>query len=386
MDPNSIPEKRISYIYDEDLEAECNRLPSMLNRASIVQDLINSYGILNSNKILVVRSTKATESDLKQFHSSSYVDFLKKTNSACDLEKFEKESGEYGLDYDCPLLEKNFDFVSRIAGGTLTAATLLCRRISRVAINWFGGWHHAQRDEAEGFCYVNDVVLGIQRLQKVFNRILYIDLDVHHANGVQNAFELSKSILTLSFHKKEIGFYPGSGSLGEIGKSTGSYYCLNVPFLSNICDKNYLLLFTNIFERVYESFNPFAIVIQCGGDILYGDHVGQCNISIDTMAKCIKQVLNCNIPSLILGGGGYHLANTARYWTYLTSIIAGVELDEDIPDSSEYFTLYAPTYELKINTGNQKDDNTEEYISKLPPTTGDISQPLRLHLSTSMLI
>lgn len=94
---------------------------------------------------MVVKSIKATENDLKQFHCSSYIDLLKETNSSNDLELYEEQLAEYGLDYDCPLLERNFDFVSRIAGGTLTASILLCRKISQIAINWFGGWHHAQR-------------------------------------------------------------------------------------------------------------------------------------------------------------------------------------------------------------------------------------------------
>ncbi|KAK9710654.1 Histone deacetylase domain [Popillia japonica] len=368
MDPHSIPRREIIYIYDEDLEAECNRLPSMLNRASIVQDLINSYGILKSEKVLVVRSIKAREHDLNRFHSSSYIDILKKTNTMDDTEEFEKELAQYGLNYDCPILERNYDFVCRIAGGTLTAAMLLCRKISRIAINWCGGWHHAQSDEAEGFCYVNDIVLGIQKLQHAFGKILYVDLDVHHGNGVQKAFELSKNVLTLSFHKHEIGFYPGTGLLDDVGKSSGSYYCINVPFLSGICDKNYTHLFNNIFERVYSSFEPSAIVLQCGADILFGDHVGQCNVTINALVKCVKKVIDCNIPCLVLGGGGYNFANTARYWTCITSTIIDTELDDDIPDCSEYFTLYAPTYELQIYPGNQKDYNTEEYIANVIDT------------------
>ncbi|KAI4463763.1 histone deacetylase [Holotrichia oblita] len=254
-----------------------------------------------SEKVLVVKSIKATENDLKKFHSSSYIDILKKTNVTDDIEALEKELAQHGLNYDCPVLERNFDFVCRIAGGTLTAAMLLCRKISRIAINWSGGWHHAQRDEAEGFCYVNDIVLGIQKLQKVFDKILYVDLDVHHGT-------------------------------------------------------------------VYSSFEPSAIVVQCGADILFGDRVGQCNVTIKALVKCVKKIINCNIPCLVLGGGGYNFANTARYWTCITSTIIDTEIDDDIPDCSEYFTLYTPTYELRINPGNQKDYNTEEYIANVIDT------------------
>ncbi|KAI4463757.1 histone deacetylase [Holotrichia oblita] len=207
--------------------------------------------------------------------SYSSADILKKTNVTDDIEALEKELAQHGLNYDCPVLERNFDFVCRIAGGTLTAAMLLCRKISRIAINWSGGWHHAQRDEAEGFCYVNDIVLGIQKLQKVFDKILYVDLDVHHGTYVR--------VIMLKLK--------------------------NCNIYINITDK----------IRVYSSFEPSAIVVQCGADILFGDRVGQCNVTIKALVKC-------------------------------------------------YFTLYTPTYELRINPGNQKDYNTEEYIANVIDT------------------
>jgi histone deacetylase 8 len=111
----------------------------------MVQDLIRSYGLTSNNKMLVVQSLDATEDELKLFHSSSYIDFLKSVNDTDDFDENGEEQDEFGLGYDCPLLERTYDFVKTVAGGSLTAAKLLAKSKCEIAINWFGGWHHAQR-------------------------------------------------------------------------------------------------------------------------------------------------------------------------------------------------------------------------------------------------
>jgi histone deacetylase 8 len=337
-------------------------------QASMVQDLIRSYGLTSNNKMLVVQSLDATEDELKLFHSSSYIDFLKSVNDTDDFDENGEEQDEFGLGYDCPLLERTYDFVKTVAGGSLTAAKLLAKSKCEIAINWFGGWHHAQRDSAAGFCYVNDIVLAIHKLTEKFHKILYVDLDIHHGDGVQNAFEYSNKILTLSFHKLMPGFYPGTGKLEDVGSSKGKYYSINVPFLEGISNTTYLKVFSDVFPRVMEAFQPEALVVQCGADSLNGDEVGQSNLTIETIGHCIKNVLGYKKPTLFCGGGGYNFPNSARLWTYLTSVIIGQELDNDIPDTSEFFTHYQPTYELHIDKGKQKDFNTEKYVTEMRAT------------------
>ncbi|KAJ8922638.1 hypothetical protein NQ315_007670 [Exocentrus adspersus] len=360
--------QKVVYICSAELIRQCNRLPTMLNRASMVQDLINSYEVLSPEKFLVVKSLDATEDELKSFHSSAYIDFLKKVNDLEDFDEFEEEQLEYGLAYDCPILERSYDLVKVIAGGTVSAAKLLAREKCKVAINWFGGWHHAQRDSAGGFCYVNDIVIAIQELSRTFERVLYVDLDIHHGDGVQNAFEYSNKILTLSFHKKSPGFYPGTGDLHDVGSAKGKYYSLNVPMLDGVGHGSYLKIFDKVFHSVLTSFKPKCIVVQCGADGLSGDPVGECNLTLKTIGECTERVLKSDLPILFVGGGGYNFANTARLWVYLTSLIGGVSLHEDIPDNSEYFTEYGPTYELYIDASLQKDQNTDAYIASVTST------------------
>lgn len=110
------------------------------------------------------------------------------------------------------------------------------------------------RDEAEGFCYVNDICIGIQRLRSQFRRILYIDLDIHHGNGVENAFAHTRRVFTLSFHQYQAGFYPGSGSQNDCGTGSGKGYCANFPYRSHIQGE----LFVRYFQKCVHIGDKFS--------------------------------------------------------------------------------------------------------------------------------
>jgi len=113
-------------------------------------------------------------------------------------------------------------------------------QICDIAINWAGGLHHAKKFEASGFCYVNDIVIGILELLKYHPRVLYIDIDIHHGDGVQEAFYLTDRVMTVSFHKYGNYFFPGTGDMYEVGAESGRYYCLNVPLRDGIDDQSVL--------------------------------------------------------------------------------------------------------------------------------------------------
>lgn len=162
-------------------------------------------------------------------------------------EEINYKATEYGLGFDCPVWKGLSDYCCYIAGSTMSACQELCSRLKSndIIINWFGGWHHAHRDKAAGFCFVNDIVLGILVLRKRFQRILYVDLDVHHGDGVEEAFESSKRVFTVSFHQMEDGFYPGSGKANDCGFGPGKGYAVNFPYKSGING----LLFKKYFDR-----------------------------------------------------------------------------------------------------------------------------------------
>lgn len=196
----------------------------------------------------VLPSKLATKDQLRLCHSGDYLDVLEGLNASgniitSDNEEEEVEEStvgeEFGLGYDCPRIPKMLEFCQRIAGGTLSAADALIDG-AQVAINWCGGWHHAQRDSAAGFCYVNDIVIGIQRLlQGKFDRVLYIDMDIHHGDGVESALSSTKRVLTLSFHQHEAGFFPGTGEGLQVGFGAAKGYAVNFPFKQHISGDNY---------------------------------------------------------------------------------------------------------------------------------------------------
>lgn len=358
------PEMKVGFIYNENYLREMSRLPRVENRAYIVHELIKAYNLLDL--VNIVNPRQATEEELKCFHSEEYIDYLKKIEDVSDLEKEDlwKLSEQFGLDYDCPLVDKHYTMITWQAGGTLAATHALMNGSCSIAVNWEGGWHHAKKDEAAGFCYINDPVLAILQLRLKFDKVLYIDFDLHHGDGVEDAFAFTKKVMSVSFHKYEEGFFPSTGSINDIGCGKGKYYTVNVPLQDGITDSKFCNIVTRILDKVYEKFQPNVVVCQCGVDTLSNDPMESFNLTNHGIGKCLKLLLSWKIPILLLGGGGYNYWNTARCWCYLTGILLGLELNSDIPDH-KFFLNYGPDYDLNITAGNRPDKNSQEYIDQL---------------------
>lgn len=356
--------RTVGYIHSPEHLFECSRLPKVRGRSLLVHGLIKAYGLLPH--LHTIPPTPATASQLKAFHSEDYIDFLVSCEQCEDLEREDvvNAAKEYNLVDDCPLVKRLYTIVRYIAGGTLTACRALIDGTCNTVVHWEGGWHHAQRTEAAGFCYVNDVVLGIQELYRHFGRVLYVDLDVHHGDGVQDAFYATDKVLTLSFHCHELGFYPGTGLLNEHGYGRGKGYALNVPLRDGIRDSAFISVATKVLDTVLARYQPNAIVCQCGADGLSGDPLGTFNLTPIAFAECLRLLMSTQMPLLVLGGGGYIPANAARCWTQLTAALMGIELADDIPYHC-FLLKYGPGYELRIGPGWRTDFNDLEYLDKI---------------------
>lgn len=356
--------KKIGYIWSNNLIKECNRIPCVKFRSSYVHELIKSYNLLNFIKI--IESKLANLSDLRLFHSSDYLDQLKKIQlnyyEENDIQGDENDL-EYGLGYDCSPIERIWDLSITIAGGTLEGIKSILSGDCDVVINWNGGWHHAERDEAKGFCFINDIAIGIQKLREKFQRVFYIDLDVHHGDGVENAFACTKRVFTLSFHQYENGFFPGTGSIKDCGFGPGLGYAANFPYCENISGLLYVKYFKIVTQLIKDKYKPDVCVIQCGGDVIAGDKLGNANLIPNDLGCCIDEIMLWNLPTIFLGGGGYNIQNTAKYWTYLTSKIIKQEISNDIPDHP-YFLEYGPDYDLSVQRKNIKDLNLEKNLQE----------------------
>ncbi|XP_030636494.1 histone deacetylase 8 isoform X2 [Chanos chanos] len=223
------------------------------------------------------------------------------------------------------------------------------------------------RDEASGFCYVNDAVLGILKLREKYERVLYVDVDLHHGDGVEDAFSFTSKVMTVSLHKFSPGFFPGTGDVSDTGLGKGRGYAVNVPLEDGIRDDRYLQVFTSVMQEVKAQFNPEAVVMQLGADTMAGDPMCSFNMTPVGVGKCLLHILQWELPTLLLGGGGYNLANTARCWTYLTGTVLGQTLASEIPDH-EFFTEYGPDYSLEISPSCRPDRNESQQLDRVIST------------------
>lgn len=369
---------KIAYFYD----AEVGNFyygqghPMKPHRMRMTHNLLLHYGL--HSHMEVFKPTLASAEDMTLFHSDDYVEFLRLVTPENQHEHL-RQLKRFNVAEDCPVFDGLFNFCQVYTGGSVGGAVRLNHKQSDTVVNWSGGLHHAKKAEASGFCYINDIVLCILELLKVHQRVLYIDIDIHHGDGVEEAFYTTDRVMTVSFHK--FGeYFPGTGHLQDVGQHAGKYHSVNVPLKDGIDDSSYEQLYKPIMSKVMEVFRPEAIVFQSGADSLSGDRLGCFNLSIRGHAECLKFMRSFNIPMIVLGGGGYTIRNVARCWAYETGCLLGIDMDDKLPINyySEYF---GPNHQLHIQTSNMENQNTSEYLqgvrsrilehlSQLQPTSG----------------
>ena len=251
----------------------------------------------------VKRPRRSYPVEMATFHAEDYVDFLSKITPDTQHEHATSMQ-KYNLGEDCPIFDGLFDFCKLYTGGSIDGAVRLNHGLSDIAINWSGGLHHAKKSEASGFCYINDLVLAILELLKHHARVVYIDIDIHHGDGVEEAFYLTDRVMTVSFHKFGDMFFPGTGALDQVGGAAGKYYSVNVPLHDGMDDDGFRAIFKSVMQKVMDTYRPGAVVLQCGADSLAADRLGCFNLSLDGHADCVKFMKTFKVPLLVTGGGG----------------------------------------------------------------------------------
>ncbi|KAJ3561196.1 hypothetical protein NPX13_g9041 [Xylaria arbuscula] len=354
--------KKVAYFYDSDIGnfAYVAGHPMKPHRIRLAHSLIMNYGVYK--KMEIYRAKPATRLEMTQFHTDEYIDFLQKVSPE-NMDNFQREQTKFNVGDDCPVFDGLFEFCGISAGGSMEGAARLNRQKCDMAVNWAGGLHHAKKSEASGFCYVNDIVLGILELLRFNKRVLYIDIDVHHGDGVEEAFYTTDRVMTVSFHKYG-EYFPGTGELRDIGIGTGKYYAVNFPLRDGIDDSSYRSVFEPVISSVMEYYNPDAVVLQCGGDSLSGDRLGCFNLSMAGHSNCVKYVKSFNKPTLVVGGGGYTMRNVARTWAFETGLLVDAHMDRTLP-FNEYYEYYGPDYELDVRASNMENANSPEYLEKI---------------------
>jgi len=354
--------KRVAYFYD----AEIGNFyyapghPMKPHRIRMCHNLLLNYRVYE--KMDVFRPQPASEREMTKFHSDDYISFLKMITPQ-NMHDHIKQLQRFNVGEDCPVFDGLYEFCQLSTGGSIGGAVKLNMGKADVAVNWAGGLHHAKKCEASGFCYANDIVLAILELLKVHQRVLYIDIDIHHGDGVEEAFFTTDRVMTVSFHKYG-EYFPGTGDTKDVGAKGGKYYAVNFPLRDGIDDESYASIFRPILGKIMEQYQPGAIVMQCGADSLVGDRLGSFNLSIKGHGKCVEFMKTFNIPLLILGGGGYTIRNVARCWAYETAVALDEQLRNELP-YNDYYEYFAPDHHLHISPSNMENLNTPDYLARI---------------------
>jgi acetoin utilization protein AcuC len=296
-------------------------------RLGLVHELIRELGMEQPAFV----PAPASREELASFHDRHYLDTLEELSRSPEKEAYLA----FGLGAeDNPVFPGLYDWAALLGGATLQATRLVADEGYPIAFSMSGGMHHALAGRASGFCYVNDLVLGIKELVARGKRVAYIDLDAHHGDGVQWAFYNTDQVLTISLHQHPATLFPGTGSLEEMGRGAGKGFSVNLPLWPDSDDDIYTHCFDEIVPPLIEAFQPDYIMTQLGVDTFLADPLANLNLTTGGFGHCVKTLRTIARGRWIaLGGGGYHVINVARAWALAWAIMLGREdeLPRDLP-------------------------------------------------------
>jgi acetoin utilization protein AcuC len=301
--------------------------PYVTQRTGKTHELLVSLGLLGSNGTKEIAPKSATRSELEAFHSTRYLDELQLAAEG----KLTKEGYGMGLGTpDCPVFSNMYNYASLACGATLTGTELILSGEANIAFNPSGGFHHAKAEKASGFCYLNDVVLGCLRLTEKGKRVLYLDVDAHHCDGVQDAFYARTDVMVISLHESGKTLFPWTGFENEIGERPGLGFNVNVPLPVGIFDEAYMTVFNKIVLPLIKAYKPDVIVLELGMDALAGDPLVHLGLTNNTYVEIINELLSFNKPILATGGGGYDVEKTVRGWALSWKTLSGGTDESDL--------------------------------------------------------
>jgi acetoin utilization protein AcuC len=226
-----------------------------------------------------------------------------------------------------PLFRGVFERAATSVGGSIRAAELALE--GRIVFHPAGGTHHGRPDRASGFCYFNDPVFAILRLLRSgLERIVYVDLDAHHGDGVQDAFADDVRVRTISIH--ESGRWPYTGAV----RDTGEGRACNLPVPPRFNDAELRLLRDDVVLTLIARMAPEAVVVTCGGDALAGDPLASMALSNVALWQAVVEIAGLAPAAVVLGGGGYNPWTLTRYWTGLWGRLSGRAIPSTLPEEA----------------------------------------------------
>ncbi|HBH00579.1 MAG TPA: acetoin utilization protein AcuC [Candidatus Rokubacteria bacterium] len=318
--------------------------PLRMERLGLTWRLLQAYGLTTLPDAGVHAPEPASESAIAAFHAPAYLDVLRAANGGVEP----KGAARWGLGPgDNPVFPGLWDAARAAAGGSLLAAELVASGAATRAFHFAGGLHHAMRDRASGFCYVNDAVLAILHLRARGLRVLYVDIDAHHGDGVQAAFYDEPAVLTISTHERGDYLFPGTGFVEETGTGAAVGYAVNLPLEPFTDSEVYLPAFEAVVPSLAGAFKPDVVVAQLGIDAHRTDPLTHLELDVQGFARAVRHIVALAPRLVALGGGGYDLQNVARGWTAAWAAMNGVELPAALPAS---FAEDARRHEFRVGT------------------------------------
>lgn len=304
-------------------------------RLELAVSLIEALGLVDDDRARVVAPRMATEAELLAVHSREYLDAVRRFSGGGDP----TGAMRWGLGTDdTPIFPGMHDVTALVTGATIRAAELVIRGEVTRAFSICGGLHHAHRDRASGFCVYSDLAAAIAWIRREHGgKVMYIDYDAHHGDGVQGIFYDDPDVLTLSLHESGRYLFPGTGFVDELGDGDGYGYSLNVPLEPFTEDGSWLDIHRKLIPEVMEAYRPDVVVLQSGCDGHSLDPLTHLRASTKLYEETTRIVCEaadrvCGGRVVATGGGGYAIWEVVpRAWTLVWGALSGQEVPNRIP-------------------------------------------------------
>jgi acetoin utilization protein AcuC len=326
-------------------------------RLMLAYKLMEEEGMIDNNLTRRIEPQPAAQADLRRVHTAEYIESV----------HAEEPDLAFGLGSDdTPVFPGIYSASRLLAGSSIDAARRMTTEDCS-AFNIGGGLHHAMPTRASGFCVFDDPALAISVLKERFERVLYIDIDGHHGDGVQQIFYEDFDVLTISMHESGLYLFPGTGFIDELGAGPGLGYSVNIPMPMYSGNEEYLRAFEEIVPRLFEWFEPQAVVAQLGVDTHYSDPLTTLNMTLAGYTHLVRRIiemtrLHAGGRLLALGGGGYNMEVVPVAFASVLHLMRGEKLPEYLPPYwVEFFSnlvgrepLSPPDIEIKVGNETKK--------------------------------
>lgn len=308
-----------------------NSHPFSPQRTEMLIELLTEWQLFKEPDIPSI----VTPEEIASIHDKQYVQVVEQVSSGKHLDNIE----QFGLGTsDNPVMKHMAEGARYHVGGTLWGAKLLIENKAKKILQLGGGFHHAHFNKAAGFCLYNDLAMAIKEMVNHNWHVAYLDIDVHHGDGVQELFYSDENVLNISVHESGEYLFPGKGWIHELGQGMGRSLNLNVPLEPFSEGDSYFEVLDKIVKPALSWFKPDALIIQAGADAHFSDPLADNLLTTQDYEQIFRNIIEladtyCNGKALFTFGGGYSPTATPRVWALLYLILNKLNIPEYLPEN-----------------------------------------------------